>query len=120
MRTESLTARTSPGSPRTSGRAATTPMVSGRVVCGLAGVAVLMVSLADAQTPTQPDQQALNPTQEIAKETPEAAALVAGPTEIRIGGYLGLVTAVLAWYGSMAGVLNETAKHTVLPVFPRG
>ena len=90
MRTESLTARTSPGSPRTSGRAATTPMVSGRVVCGLAGVAVLMASLADAQTPTQPDQQALNPTQEIAKETPEAAALVAGPTEIRIGGYLGV------------------------------
>jgi succinate-acetate transporter protein len=37
----------------------------------------------------------------------------------RIGGYLGLVTAVLAWYGSMAGVLNATAKHTVLPVFPR-
>ena len=35
------------------------------------------------------------------------------------GGYLGLVTAVLAWYGSMAGVLNATAKHAVLPVFPR-
>jgi len=37
-----------------------------------------------------------------------------------IGGYLGLLTAVLAWYGSMAGVMNATAKHSVLPVFPRG
>jgi succinate-acetate transporter protein len=37
----------------------------------------------------------------------------------RIGGYLGLLTAVLAWYGSMAGVMNATAKHAVLPVFPR-
>jgi succinate-acetate transporter protein len=36
-----------------------------------------------------------------------------------IGGYLGLLTAVLAWYGSMAGVMNATAKHVVLPVFPR-
>jgi len=36
-----------------------------------------------------------------------------------IGGYLGLLTAVLAWYGSMAGVMNATAKHAVLPVFPR-
>jgi len=37
-----------------------------------------------------------------------------------IGGYLGLLTAVLAWYGSMAGVMNATAKHSVMPVFPRG
>ena len=37
----------------------------------------------------------------------------------QIGGYLGLLTAVLAWYGSMAGVMNATAKHAVLPVFPR-
>ena len=65
-------------------------MVRGRVVFGLAGVAVLMVSLAHAQTTGQGDRQPLNPTQEIATETPEASALVAGPTEIRIGGYLGV------------------------------
>jgi uncharacterized protein len=33
-----------------------------------------------------------------------------------IGGYLGLVTAVLAWYASFAGVINATWKRTVLPV----
>jgi len=33
-----------------------------------------------------------------------------------IGGYLGLVTAVLAWYASFAGVTNATWKRTVLPV----
>ncbi len=36
----------------------------------------------------------------------------------KIGGYLGLVTAALAWYASFAGVLNATARRTVLPVFP--
>ncbi|MBV9012328.1 MAG: acetate uptake transporter [Pseudonocardiales bacterium] len=36
----------------------------------------------------------------------------------RLGGYLGLVTAVLAWYASFAGVTNATFKNTVLPVFP--
>lgn len=34
----------------------------------------------------------------------------------QIGGYLGLVTAVLAWYGSAASVINSTWKRTVLPV----
>jgi uncharacterized protein len=33
-----------------------------------------------------------------------------------IGGYLGLLTAALAWYGSAAGVINSTWKKTVLPV----
>jgi succinate-acetate transporter protein len=33
-----------------------------------------------------------------------------------IGGYLGLITAVLAWYGSAASVINSTWKRTVLPV----
>jgi succinate-acetate transporter protein len=33
-----------------------------------------------------------------------------------IGGYLGLVTAVLAWYGAAASVINSTWKRTVLPV----
>lgn len=35
-----------------------------------------------------------------------------------LGGYLGLITAFLAWYTSFAGVLNNTAGRTVLPVFP--
>jgi len=37
-----------------------------------------------------------------------------------IGGWLGLVTAVLAWYASFAGVTNSTFRRSVLPVFPRG
>ena len=36
-----------------------------------------------------------------------------------VGGYIGLLTAAGAWYGSMAGVLNATVKRVVLPVFPR-
>lgn len=38
---------------------------------------------------------------------------------VTIGGYLGIVTAIGAWYGSIAGVMNATAKKVVLPVFPR-
>src|SRR5207342_551327 len=56
------------------------------VWCALA----LTASLADAQTSSSAGEQPLNPTQEIARETPEGPALVAGPTEIRIGGYLGV------------------------------
>ena len=37
----------------------------------------------------------------------------------KVGGYLGLATAVLAWYGSFAGVINASWKRVVLPVFPR-
>jgi succinate-acetate transporter protein len=37
----------------------------------------------------------------------------------KLGGWLGLVTAVLAWYGSFAAVTNSTFKATVLPTFPR-
>src|SRR4051794_39980610 len=33
-----------------------------------------------------------------------------------IGGYLGLITALLAWYGAAASVINSTWKRTVLPV----
>ena len=45
----------------------------------------------------------------------------AGHTDmVRIGGWLGIVTAVLAWYASAAGVINETHKRVVLPVGPRG
>jgi hypothetical protein len=36
----------------------------------------------------------------------------------QIGGWLGIVTALLAWYGSFAVVLNSTAKRVVLPVWP--
>lgn len=35
---------------------------------------------------------------------------------VRIGGYLGLVTALAAWYASAAGVLNDTVGRKVLPV----
>ncbi|MHB1490053.1 succinate-acetate/proton symporter SatP [mine drainage metagenome] len=37
----------------------------------------------------------------------------------RIGGVLGIVTALLAWYGSFAVVLNSTHKRVVLPVGPQ-
>jgi uncharacterized protein len=37
---------------------------------------------------------------------------------IKLGGWVGLVTAVAAWYASFAGVLNDTWGRTVLPVFP--
>ena len=36
----------------------------------------------------------------------------------KVGGWLGLVTAVLAWYGSAAGVTNATWGRTVLPTWP--
>ena len=39
-------------------------------------------------------------------------------TLIKVGGWLGLITAVLAWYASAAGVTNATWGRTVLPVFP--
>jgi uncharacterized protein len=38
---------------------------------------------------------------------------IAGLTHI--GGYLGLLTAAIAWYGTAAGVINSTWKRTVLP-----
>lgn len=37
----------------------------------------------------------------------------------KLGGWLGLVTALMAWYASFAGVTNETWKRVVLPVGPR-
>jgi succinate-acetate transporter protein len=36
-----------------------------------------------------------------------------------IGGWLGIITAILAWYASFAGVTNSTFKRTVMPVWPR-
>jgi succinate-acetate transporter protein len=38
----------------------------------------------------------------------------------KIGGYFGLATAVVAWYGCLAGVANSTFGRTVFPVFPLG
>jgi uncharacterized protein len=42
-----------------------------------------------------------------------------GSTPIHnIGGYLGILTAALAWYGSFATVINSTFNRVVLPVRP--
>lgn len=38
---------------------------------------------------------------------------------IKLGGWLGIVTALLAWYTSAAGVINATFKRAVLPTFAR-
>jgi len=38
---------------------------------------------------------------------------------IRLGGWLGIATAIAAWYASFAGVTNATFKRVVLPTFPR-
>jgi succinate-acetate transporter protein len=38
---------------------------------------------------------------------------------IRLGGWLGIATALAAWYASFAAVTNFTFKRTVLPTFPR-
>jgi uncharacterized protein len=37
----------------------------------------------------------------------------------KVGGYLGLVTGLLAWYASAAGVINGTHKRDILPTLPR-
>lgn len=37
---------------------------------------------------------------------------------VKLGGWIGLVTAAAAWYASMAGVVNSTWGRTVMPVFP--
>jgi len=37
----------------------------------------------------------------------------------KLGGWLGLITAAVAWYASFAAVTNSTFKRVVLPVFPR-
>ena len=37
---------------------------------------------------------------------------------IKWGGYVGLATAVAAWYASFAAVTNSTFGRTVLPVYP--
>lgn len=37
----------------------------------------------------------------------------------KAGGYVGLLTAIAAWYASFATVVNFTFKRTVMPTFPR-
>jgi len=37
----------------------------------------------------------------------------------KLGGWLGIITALLAWYASFAAVTNSTFKRVVLPTFPR-
>jgi hypothetical protein len=37
---------------------------------------------------------------------------------VKIGGYVGIATAVVAWYASFASVTNSTFGRTVLPVLP--
>jgi uncharacterized protein len=39
---------------------------------------------------------------------------------IHIGGYIGLATAIAAWYTGFASVINSTWGRTVVPVFPLG
>lgn len=38
----------------------------------------------------------------------------------QIGGYVGILTAIAAWYASAAGVINSTAGRAILPVGARG
>ncbi|HEY3527931.1 MAG TPA: acetate uptake transporter [Nocardioides sp.] len=38
---------------------------------------------------------------------------------IHLGGYIGILTAIAAWYASMAGVTAFTWRRQVLPVWPR-
>lgn len=38
---------------------------------------------------------------------------------IHIGGWLGLLTALAAWYASFAGVVNATFRRVVMPTLPR-
>jgi uncharacterized protein len=37
---------------------------------------------------------------------------------IKIGGYVGIATAIAAWYASFAAVINSTFGRTIAPVFP--
>lgn len=46
-------------------------------------------------------------------------AFASAPAVTHIGGYLGLITAFIAWYASFSGVLNGTAKRSVMPTWPR-
>jgi succinate-acetate transporter protein len=40
-------------------------------------------------------------------------------TWVNIGGWLGIVTAILAWYTALAGILEAGPAMFKLPTFPR-
>jgi len=48
-----------------------------------------------------------------------AGEFAGSPSLTHIGGYLGLFTALVAWYASFAGVHNGTIKRQVMPTWPR-
>jgi succinate-acetate transporter protein len=47
-----------------------------------------------------------------------AGGTAATNTTIKIGGWVGVATAVAAWYASFAAVVNSTFGRTLAPVFP--
>ncbi len=46
-------------------------------------------------------------------------AFASAPAMTTLGGWLGLVTAFVAWYASFAGLFNGTVKRVVMPTWPR-
>ena len=38
----------------------------------------------------------------------------------QIGGWLGIIAAILAWYAALAGLLSSGKSAFTLPVWPRG
>ncbi len=49
-----------------------------------------------------------------------AGTLSTQNSTIKVGGYVGLVTAIAAWYTAIAAVLASTFGRDLLPVFPLG
>ncbi|HEY4004634.1 MAG TPA: acetate uptake transporter [Pseudonocardia sp.] len=47
-----------------------------------------------------------------------AGAFSGAGTVSHLGGYFGILTALLAWYASFAGVTNATFRRAVVPVIP--
>jgi uncharacterized protein len=46
---------------------------------------------------------------------------VGGDADVtKIGGWIGIATAIAAWYASFAAVTNSTFGRTIMPVFPLG
>jgi uncharacterized protein len=47
-----------------------------------------------------------------------AGGLKATNSTIKLGGYIGILTAIAAWYASFAAVINSTFGRVIAPVFP--
>jgi hypothetical protein len=47
-----------------------------------------------------------------------AGGTAATNSTVKLGGYVGLATAIVAWYASFAAVINSTFGRVVAPVFP--